>query len=324
MSAESDAGQDPTYYDRPLLKEPTWIWAVPAYFWVGGAAGAAATLGAAAQLMDRAGLDGLVRRCRWLSAAGGAIGTVLLIVDLGRPSRFLNMLRVFRPSSPMNVGSWVLATVGPSAAGAAVAGEVPWWPARLFADLSGVVAGLSGLPLAGYTGVLLANTAIPVWQGSRRALPPLFVGSGMLAGAGTLQLLGLSTRERNVVRRFAVAGALMDLGAEVAYDREVGRVERVADATEQGVAGSLLRAAKALTGAALIANLLPSRFGRWRDRLAAVLGIGASLATKFGVFFAGKRSAADPRATFHQQRQGLGAAEITGRAAVDGPGSRAP
>src|SRR5438874_11336372 len=86
--------QDPSYYDRPVLKEPVWKWYVPAYFYVGGAAGAAATLGAAAQLADRRGLAGLIRRCRWIAAAGGAVGTGLLVVDLGRPERFLNMLRV--------------------------------------------------------------------------------------------------------------------------------------------------------------------------------------------------------------------------------------
>jgi hypothetical protein len=109
-----------TYYGRPVLKQPTWIWTVPAYFWFGGAAGTSLVLGAVAQVRDREGLAGLVGACRWIGAAGGALGTVALIVDLGRPERFLNMLRVFRPSSPMSVGSWILAGIAPLAAGSAM------------------------------------------------------------------------------------------------------------------------------------------------------------------------------------------------------------
>src|SRR5579875_2312487 len=41
---------DPTYYDRPLLKESVWTWAIPTYYFVGGLSGAALVLGAAAQL----------------------------------------------------------------------------------------------------------------------------------------------------------------------------------------------------------------------------------------------------------------------------------
>src|SRR5206468_6494996 len=91
-------GAAPTYYERPVLKEPAWIWAVPAYFYAGGAAGAAAVLGATAQAFGRTEHDGLIRRCRWIAAVGGAVGTGLLVYDLGRPERFLNMLRVFRPT----------------------------------------------------------------------------------------------------------------------------------------------------------------------------------------------------------------------------------
>src|SRR5918912_3378961 len=95
-----------TYYDRPVLKEPVWIWAVPAYFYVGGVAGAAATLGAVTALSRDDDLEVLARRCRALAAGGTVAGSALLVYDLGRPERFLNMLRVFRPSSPLNVGSW--------------------------------------------------------------------------------------------------------------------------------------------------------------------------------------------------------------------------
>src|SRR5207237_9618018 len=165
-----------TYYDRPVLKEPVWIWAVPAYFYAGGTAGAAAALGAAAQLLDGDELRGLIRRCRTVAAAGTALGTALLIEDLGRPGRFLNMLRVFRPTSPLSVGSWILAPSSVLAAGSVAL------PGGL-GDAAGLGAGALGGPLAAYTGVLLANTAVPMWQASRRSLPPLFVASAVSGAA---------------------------------------------------------------------------------------------------------------------------------------------
>src|SRR5207237_1714315 len=86
------ATEETGYYGLPLIKPPVWTWEVPAYFFVGGAAGAAAVVGAAARI---AGADrDLVRHARWIAAAGAALSTPLLIGDLGRPKRFLNMLRV--------------------------------------------------------------------------------------------------------------------------------------------------------------------------------------------------------------------------------------
>ncbi len=316
-SADRGRREDLSYYDRPVLKEPVWIWAVPAYFYAGGAAGAAAVLGAAAQLADRLGLHGLVKRSRWIAAGGGAIGTALLIYDLGRSERFLNMLRVFRPSSPMNVGSWILSTMAPLAAGSAVLSG-PHGLLGSVGNAAGIGAGLMGGPLAGYTAVLISNTAVPVWQATRRSSPPAFMASSMVAAAGLLQLTPLSDREGRIVRRFAVAGIVAGILAEQAVEREAARVERVARPLHEGRAGMLLRTAKALSVASLLLNLAGRR-SRRAGLAAGLAGTLGSLAFKWGLFEAGKASARDPRATFHQQRAGYGAAEVTNRAAVDGP-----
>src|SRR5207248_4160787 len=122
---------------------------------------------AAAQLLGHDELRGLVRRCRVIAAAGTALGTAFLIEDLGRPGRFLNMLRVFRPTSPLSVGSWILA---PSTVLSGASAVLPG-PAG---DAAGLAAGALGGPLAAYTGVLLTNTAVPVWQAPHRSIPPLF------------------------------------------------------------------------------------------------------------------------------------------------------
>src|SRR5262249_3084194 len=115
MSQMSAAITEVTYYERPLVKRPVWVWSIPTYFYAGDGAGASLALGGAAQVLDGSSSN-LVRPSRRLGAVGLTVGTGLLIYDLGRPERFLNMLRVFRPTSPMSVGSWLLAATS-SAAG---------------------------------------------------------------------------------------------------------------------------------------------------------------------------------------------------------------
>jgi formate-dependent nitrite reductase membrane component NrfD len=298
-----------TYYDRPVLKEPVWIWAVPAYFYAGGAAGAAAVLGAAAQFADRDGLEGLIKRCRWIATAGGAVGTALLVHDLGRPGRFLNMLRVFRATSPMSVGSWVLAGCAPLAAGSAIGASGPR-VVRSVGDIAGLGAGVLGLPLAGYTAVLLSNTAVPVWQQARRSLPAVFYSSAVTSTAALLDLTDLSKRESAVVHRFGVIGKTAELLSLQAVEREAGGVERVADPLKRGLSGALWRASKMLVAGSLVLSVLPGHEKRHRKVVGALLGTAGSLAVRFALFHAGKASARDPLATFEGQRAGLGAAEV--------------
>lgn len=301
LPSRSFAGESPTYYDRPVLKEPVWIWAVPLYFYVGGTAGAAAVLGSAAQALGGGELRGLVRVCRWVGAVGGAVGTGLLIYDLGRPERFLHMLRVVRPSSPMSLGSWVLAGAAPAMMGSALLAGREGFLRRL-GDFAGHVAALFGLPLAGYTAVLLANTAVPVWQSSRRSLPPLFVASAASGLASLFGLLPLPPRERKVVDWFGLAGKVADLAAMAAVERDAGRVEEVGRPLREGVSGALWSAARGLTAASLALSLLPGR-SRARRVIGGLLGTAGALSLRFAVFHAGRSSARDPRATFLNQRR---------------------
>jgi len=294
------ADDDPTYYERPVLKEPVWIWAIPAYFYVGGVAGGAAALGAAAQAADREGLDRLMRRCRWLAATGTSVGAGLLVYDLGRPARFLNMLRVFRPTSPLSVGSWILAGSGPLAAGSALLARKDGL-AGAVGDLAGAGAGVLGPPLAGYTGVLLASTAVPLWREAGRTLPALFEASAATSVASLLDLMDLDEREARIVGRFGTAGRLAELAAAEAVAREVERNETVARPLHEGVSGALWRSSKALVAASLAVSALGRR-RRWVRVASGLLGTAGSIALRFAVFHAGKASARDPRATFHSQR----------------------
>jgi formate-dependent nitrite reductase membrane component NrfD len=294
---------EPTYYDRPVLKEPVWIWAVPAYFYVGGTAGAAAVLAAAAHAVDGERLHGLVRSARWVAAIGGGVGSVLLIIDLGRPERFLHMLRVFRPTSPMSVGSWVLAVAASATMGSALLSERSGFLGRL-GHFAGYVAALFGMPLSGYTAVLLANTAVPIWQSARTSLPPLFVGSSISGLASLFGLLPgrLSPREEKIVDRFGKIGKVADLAAMVAVERDADRIELVGRPLREGLSGALWTTAKIATAASLALSLLPRR-SRAKRVASGLCGTAGALALRFALFHAGKASVRDPRATFRPQKR---------------------
>jgi hypothetical protein len=316
VPSEQDLRDGATYYERPVLKHPVWKWYIAAYFVAGGIAGASAALAAAAQGVGGGSMDRLTRRSRYLAAATTTIGTGFLIADLGRPERFLNMLRVFRPTSPMSVGSWILAP----ATGAAVASAV--LPGAL-GDAAGLASGLLGAPLAAYSAALTSSTAVPIWQATRKSLPALYVGSAVSGAASLLELGRLNRTEERALELFGLAGKVGELAAISAVDKDAGRVERVGRPLKEGVAGSLWKAAKMCTAASIAVSLFPGR-RPWKRRTAAALGLIGSTAAKFAVFRAGFASGLDPRTTFDQQRSGYGAAEVTGRSGVTGPnGERA-
>ena len=300
--------QDPTYYDRPMLKEPVWIWAVPLYFYVGGLSGAALTLGAATQVVDGDRLWRLVKKCRLVGGIAGGIGSALLIIDLGRPSRFYNMLRVFRPTSPMNVGAWVLAGAAPIGMGTALWSHKPGFRGEV-ADVVGLVGGALGMPLAGYTAVLISNTAIPVWQASRHSMPFLFISGAMTSVAAFFQMWGPRRGERKVISTFGAIGRAGEFLALKAVEREAGRVGHVAKPLHEGISGALLRISGVLTTASSVLSLWPGR-SRKRQIVAGILGTAGAVALRYGIYDAGKASAANPRASFHQQRLGYGAREV--------------
>lgn len=297
-----------TYYEKPLLKPPVWIWTVPAYFYVGGIAGAAMVLALAGEIVGGEKLRRFEERCRWIGAIGGGIGTAFLIHDLGRPGRFLFMLRVFRPTSPMNLGSWVLAAATPLSAGSALL-TFTKGPLYSLGWAAGIGAGILGLPLSTYTAVLISNTAVPIWQAGRRILPILFAGSSMAGLASVLDLMKLSAVERDVVRSFGTVGRIAELAAGMVMDREAARVERVGEPLRAGVSGVLWKAAKAATAASLLISLWPGQ-SRGRRIAAGVLGTAGALCLRFAIFHAGRASALDSRASFSQQHAGYGGAEL--------------
>lgn len=306
----AEAGETPTYYGIPTLKEPVWRWYIPAYFYVGGLGGACGVLGAAADLFGGPEMRPLSQRCRLAAAATSVASAALLIADLGRPARFLAMLRVFRPTSPMNMGTWILTGFGGFSTLATLPALVPVpGVVRRLGHLAWLGAGVIGLPLTGYTGVLLANTAVPLWQGARRALPILFSCSGAAAAASMLEVFPVGGAGDEAVHRFGVISKATEVAMTFALEREVSMVARVGQPLRTGFSGALWRTAQALSAASLLASLAAGR----RRRLgvaAGLLGTAGALAIRFALMRAGVRSARDPRATFEQQRAGLGAREV--------------
>src|SRR5207253_1881857 len=168
------ASPETGYYGIPLLKQPSWTWEIPLYFFVGGAAGAAAVVGAIA---DYTGANRkLVRDARWIAAAGAVLSPALLVSDLGRPERFLNMMRVFKLRSPMSVGVWTLLGFSGGAAATAFADFMherygPSLPLRVLENAGQAASVGFGLPFSNYTGVLIGATAIPAWNENAGELP---------------------------------------------------------------------------------------------------------------------------------------------------------
>jgi len=286
-----------SYYGRPILKRPTWKTPdVPLYLFLGGLAGASAVLAEGAALRD---LPALERTARTAAAAGAGVGTVFLVHDLGRPERFLNMLRVFKPTSPLSVGSFVLAPFSACATAAAGSQLTGWFP-RL-GRLAGVGAAALGPPLATYTGALLANTAVPAWHEAHRELPFLFAGSASTA-AGGVGMIFTPRDQAGPARRMAVAGAALEITAAESAFRRLGMV---AEPYQQGRPGRLMRTARNLTAGAATVTVLAGRRSRLVSVLAGATCVAASVLTRFGVFEAGIASADDPKYTVVPQRQRL-------------------
>jgi hypothetical protein len=287
-----------SYYGRPIIKEPVWTWEVPWYFFAGGLAGASASLGLGARL---AGNHRLARAAWTVAGAGGTAGVPLLASDLGRPERFLYMLRMFKVTSPLSVGSWVLAAMGPAAVGAVVSDRLGIFP-RL-GRAAEVAAGLLGPALATYTGTLVADTAVPVWHEAGRELPFVFAGSAA-ASAGAAAVLLAPPGDAGPARRLVLAGALLELGAAQAMERRLGEL---GEPYHQGPAGRLARLAKACTatGAGLVAA-----GGRRRRGVAAAgaaLVLAGSACERWAVYKAGFQSARDPKYIVGPQRARMAA-----------------
>ncbi|PCC56406.1 polysulfide reductase [Brevibacterium aurantiacum] len=319
-----------SYYGRAIVKAPPWGDEIALYLFLGGLAGGSSLLGLGAQFSDRPGLR-IATRLTAITATG--VGGAALVADLGRPERFLNMMRVFKVSSPMSLGTWILSGFGVGS-GVLAAIEVdrltglrlPLGPLRrilhAFETPAALESALFATPLAAYTGALLGDTAVPTWNAAgRNGLSYVFVSSAAVAAGGTAMALA-PVRENGPARLLALVGAA---GEAITMDRmKKGMHPAEVDPLEEGEPGHKLHRAEKLliagaigTAAAEVgARAFAKRLGKgagWKTRtalraLSVVSGTAlaaASAYTRFGVLEAGIESTKDPRHVVEPQRARL-------------------
>jgi hypothetical protein len=289
------ASPESGYYGIPLLKEPAWTWEIPLYFFVGGAAGAAAVIGSIASYTgaDRK----LVRDARWIAAAGSVLSPALLISDLGRPTRFLGMLRVFKPQSPMSMGAWTLLGFSTGASAAAFAQFLtdrygPSFPVRMMEQAGQAASLLFGLPFSNYTGVLIGGTAIPAWNENAADLPIHFGMSGLSAAVGTLELMG--NNKSRALEMLGLGAALFECWEGLRIEM---RSQSSLDPLKYGASGTLTRIGGLLSGPVPAALRLLGMFSDKRSislrKSAALSAVAGSLLTRIAWIYAGHVSARD-------------------------------
>ncbi|MEO3929439.1 NrfD/PsrC family molybdoenzyme membrane anchor subunit [Micromonosporaceae bacterium B7E4] len=294
-----------SYYGRPVVKAPVWRHDIPAYLFTGGLAAGSALLAAGADLTGRAALR---RAGRLVSLGAVAASTYFLVNDLGRPARFHHMLRVAKPTSPMSMGTWILAAFGPAAGLAAVSEVAPALSRRGGLGLvrrllppagrvAGLVAAATAPWLATYTGVLLADTAMPAWHDAYPDLPFIFGGSALVAGAGA-GLVAAPAAQSGPAARLALAGAVVESFAE----RRIARMGLTGEPYRTGRPARLIRGGQLLLAAGTAGALL-ARGNRTLAVLSGAALLASSLLTRFGVFEAGVASARDPKYTVLPQRE---------------------
>jgi hypothetical protein len=290
--------KQPGYYGEAVVRPPVWTWEIPIYFFVGGAAGMAPLIACAGLFL---GLTNLTVNALRIAAAGAIISPILLVMDLGRPQLFLNMLRVFKHRSPMSVGAWILSIFGGFAVPAWALCELSYNEAfapsiqLLVLVVIGALllgAAITGLGLATYTGVLIGATAIPAWFLHRALLPIHFGTAGLGCAAGILELLGFQIRPLWMLGMLAaIIETLLWIWLEI--DKH-GAADR---ALHEGGSGWLIRGGEIFSGPLAIVlrltNLIP---------LAAISFLLGALLSRFGWIGAGRVSGRDPEAVFASQR----------------------
>ena len=274
----------------PVIHAPLWGWEVATYFWLGGTASGSAFVALAC---DAAGDHRSAQVARKVALGAVAPAPALLIADLGRPERFLNMTRIFKPRSPMNTGAWCLVAFSGSGA-LAVGCDLIGLPAA--ARGFGALTSLFGTYLGSYTGVLLACSAVPLWSGARTILGPAFVATATATGAAATRLVlvacGLPHGHptRRALGAIETVSMVTELSISALGERRLGDA---ANALGRGRPGLYFRTAKSLVALGLALRLVARRTGPREHELASVTYLAAGLLFRFAWVYAGQDSARD-------------------------------
>jgi formate-dependent nitrite reductase membrane component NrfD len=299
------------YYGIPPIKEHTWTWEVPVYFWLGGIGAGSHLISTLAQLLGWRD-EAFFRASRYTTLVTMILSPVLLIMDLGRPERFYNMLRIVKLRSPMSTGSWALSIFGglsglvatAQAARDGLLGRdnalVRLIQALVPDRLLSVAALPIGLYVGLYTGILLAATSVPMWARNFLLMGPTFLSSGISTGLSavsfvlhlggwgekkTLEALRRTERISLVVEAGLIAASLVRMGrwGKPLYSKKLA---------------PLFFGGTILGGIVAPFALLSGRESRPRGMLASVLALLGGLALRFAMIEGGRLSARDPQSTF--------------------------
>ncbi len=296
---EARTGDMPDTVQGPVINAPVWTWEVPLYFWFGGIAAGSSFVALAC---DLAGDEDSARVARKVALAALMPSPPLLILDLGRPERFYNMLRVFKPRSPMSMGAWALSAFGGLAA-AAVGADLLGRDreAKLLGGANAIVGGYLG----SYTGVLLASTAVPVWGRSRLFLGPIFVSTATATGAAATRLALVATGlpvghpTRKALGHVETGAMAAELALSVINERRLGPL---ASGLEAGTPGKLFKAAKWAVRGGLALRFARERGGPRVHHVASLMYLAAGLLFRYAWVNAGRLSARDDRAVAEMHR----------------------
>lgn len=295
-------GPATSYHDNPVLKPPTWTWQVPLYFFVGGVAGVSALIALVTHITAN---EAATRAELWVALAGALISAPLLIADLGRPARFLNMLRVFKPRSAMSLGAWTLSGFSSAAGLAVVCHELilagyGYQFLFLLDWLAESAGAFTGLILASYTSVLLGVTAIPVWSENRKLVPAVFLTGALGSAAALLELLGFRIPATQFI---GVVASTVEIAIAITIEVRGRYVDRpLCD----GSVGRLTRAGSVLAGPASLLLRIFSGHSLAARYIAALCFIAGALIARYAWIAAGRVSSRDPQALFQIQRRERG------------------
>jgi len=288
----------PGYYGQPVVRPPVWTWEIPIYFFIGGLGGMSAVIAMGALLFHH--FD-VTRAAMWIAAIVSVLSPILLILDLGRPHLFINMLRVFKPQSAMSMGAWILTAFGMCVIPGLIALELqtfhPFSDAidQILAVAAAILifgSAIFGVLLATYTGVLIGATAIPAWFLHHKLLPIHFGTAGLGSAAALLELLGYRIVPLNVIGFFAAAVETVLL-IWLSIDKH-GVGDR---AIHEHRAGWLIRIGEVLTGPLPLVLRFSGAIP-----LAAISFLLGALVSRFGWLAVGKISGRDPEGVFASQK----------------------
>jgi formate-dependent nitrite reductase membrane component NrfD len=304
------------YYGVPVIHRPHWKWLVIMYFFFGGISGASAVIASFARLRNGSQGASLARIATYVSFLALAPCPLLLILDLGRPQRFLNMLRVFKTSSPMSIGTWGLTLFGMVITlstvlqfgndRAARAGRSSRGTKGPVARAIALLSALSGFFVAGYTGILLAATAVPLWSKRPILLGPLFLSSAMTSGTAAITAVATARRfeDRTADHRLRTLETISTISEGVLLVGWIVALGPTARPLTEGRLGKVVRHGVVGTGIMLpllisaAVDYLPRQLRRAATLIASALTLSGVFALRFAIVEGGRQSADDPQATF--------------------------